>query len=72
MDDIKQIATMGWRTNVGEKLWRRVDPAKAGADELAFTNRKVEEEIRTEIERDAAMLKAFAKLEQRKPAPEDH
>ena len=37
---------------------------------MAFTNRNVEEEIRVEVDRDAAMLKAFSKLEQRKPAAE--
>ena len=42
--------------------------ARAGADELAFTSRKVEEEIRAEVGKVAAMLKAFWKLEQQKPA----
>ena len=71
-DDWKKAANAGkgWRSKINEELWRRIDPSRAGADELAFTNRKVEEEIRVEVDRDAAMLKAFSKLEQRKPAAE--
>ena len=71
-DDWKKPANAGkgWRSKINEELWKRIDPSRAGADELAFTNRKVEEEIRVEVDRDAAMLKAFSKLEQRKPVAE--
>ena len=57
-----------WRSKVNEELWRRIDPARSGVDELNFTNRKLEEEIRSEVDRDAAMLKAFSKLEDRQKA----
>ena len=63
-------AGKGWRSRVNEELWRRADPERSGADEMAFTNRKVEEEIRTEVDRDAAMLKAFSKLESRRTSAE--
>ena len=59
-----------WKSKVNEELWRRVDPGRAGADEASFTNRKLEEEIRSEVDRDAAMLKAFQKLEER--SRQDH
>ena len=61
----------GWKTKVNHELWRRIDPEKGGADETAFTNRRLEEEIRGEVDRDAAMLKAFSKRQERsRPTPE--
>ena len=54
--------------NINEEMWRRVDPARAGVDEQSFSNRAMEEEIRTEVDREAAVLKAFSKLEERRPA----
>ena len=56
------------KSKINEEMWRRVDPSKSGADEEAFQNRALEDEIRTEVDRDAAVLKAFSKLEERKPA----
>ena len=56
-------APKGWKSKVNEELWRRIDPARAGADETSIVNRKLEEEIRGEMDRDAALLKAFSKLE---------
>ena len=61
-------AAKTWKSRVNEELWRRIDPAKGGVDEVNFTNRKLEEEIRAEVDRDAAKLKAFAKLEERQRA----
>ena len=54
-----------WRSKVDDEMWRRIDPARANVDELSFVNRRVEEEIRGEVERDAAILKSFAKLRER-------
>ena len=69
-DDWRKAANAGkqWRSKVDEELWRRLDPAKANIDELSFVNRKVEEEIRAEVERDASILKSFAKLRERQVA----
>jgi hypothetical protein len=57
-----------WTSKVNEEMWRRIDPAKGGVDELSFTNRKLEDEIRGEVDRDANLLKAFAKLQERQKA----
>ena len=46
-------------------LWRRLDPSKLSDDEQVFVNRQVEEEVRTEMDRDASLLKARQKLEER-------
>ena len=62
-----------WRRNdkqknlrkVNEELWKRIDPARSGKEDQIFVNRGVEEEIRGEVDRDAQLLKAFAKLEER-------
>ena len=53
---------------MNEEMWRRVDPSRAGLDELSFVNRAAEDDIRTEVDRDANLLKAFAKLEARQKA----
>ena len=49
------------KTKVDYELWRRIDPSRE-EQEHAFVNRKVETELRSEMERDASMLKARAKL----------
>ena len=46
-------------------MWRRGDPSRAGLEELSFVNRAAEDEIRSEVDRDAQLLKGFSKLEQR-------
>ena len=52
-------------SKVNEELWRRLDPSRSGIEDQIFVNRGVEEEIRGEVDRDASVLKAFAKLEER-------
>ena len=54
-----------WSSKVNEEMWKCIDPSRGGADELSFTNRKLEDEIRSEVDRDANLLKAFAKLQER-------
>ena len=54
-------APKNWRSKVNDELWRRIDPGKAGADDVLFTNR-------AEVDRDANLLKAFSKLEERQKA----
>ena len=49
-------------------MWKRTDPSRGGADELSSTNRKLEDEIRGEVDRDANLLKAFPKLQERAEA----
>lgn len=65
-DDWKKPAkaSKGWMSKVNEELWRRIDPVRAGVDEMNFPNRKLEEEIRAEVDRDAAMLNVFSKFEE--------
>ena len=60
-----QSAPKTWKSRVNEELWKRIGPNRAEMDEKQFTNRKLEEEIRSEVDRDAQLLKAFAKLEER-------
>ena len=49
------------KVKIDYEQWRRIDPAKVDAEHI-FVNRKVEDEIRSEMERDASILKAQAKL----------
>ena len=51
---------------IGERRYGgRIDPARAEADDRQLGNRKLEEEIRADIDRDTQLIKAFAKLEAR-------
>ena len=58
-------AAKGWKTKVDFEAQRRVDPTAADA-EGAFRYRALEDEQRVEIEREANILKAKAKLEERR------
>ena len=58
------------QSRVDEEMWRRIDPARGGVDESQYSNRRLEDEIRSEVDRDASLLKAFAKLEERRPKGE--
>ena len=55
-----------WKGKVDEELWRRTDPAVAGLDDLEFINRPAEDEIRTEMDREASIAKARTKLAETK------
>ena len=55
-------AGKNWTSKVDYEEWRRVDPVRGNKDELMYINKKVEEEIRSEVERDASMLKAKKKF----------
>ena len=75
LDDWKRPgnAPKTWKSKVNEEIWRRLDPSRGNADlpaaeELGFTNRRLEEEVRREVDRDASMIKAFSKLEERRAA----
>ena len=57
----KPSGQKSWTTKVDYEGWRRVDPLYEDREHL-FVNRKVEEEVRQEMDRDAAMLKAKNKL----------
>ncbi len=59
-------AKKDWRSKVDFVLWRRLDPSKLQDDEMTFVNRQVEDEVRTEMDREAALLKARQKLEERR------
>ena len=52
-------------------MWRPVDPSRAGLDEMSFVNRAAEDEIWSEVDRDAGLLQAFTKLESRQKAGAD-
>ena len=57
-----------WKSKVDFILWQRLDPSRLGDDEQTFLNRDVEEEVRVEMDRDAQLLKARSKLEERATA----
>ena len=59
-----------WKTRVDWEAQRRIDPSATDA-EGRFHYRNVEEENRTEMEREAGILKARAKLEERRKGEED-
>ena len=62
-------AAKGWKSKVEWDEARRIDPQLA-RDEDTFRNRELEQETRTEIEREALLLKARNKLnEHQKGAP---
>ena len=50
-----------WKTQVDHEAWRRYDPSYEEKEHL-FINRRVEDEVRSEMDRDAALLKAKSKL----------
>ena len=49
------------KSKVDYETWDRIDPGRKDQDHI-FVNRKVETEVRSEMERDASLLKAKAKL----------
>ena len=51
-------------------MWRRVGPGKGGQDELQYSNRRLEDEIRAEVDRDEQMAKGFGELEERRSKSE--
>ena len=53
-----------WVSKVDWIAARRIDPSLSDAD-LSFKNRELEEEIRKEMDREAGLLKARNKLEER-------
>ena len=53
-----------WTSKVDKEIWRRTDPTIDDTDHY-FVNRKAEDEVRAEMDRDAALLKAKAKLAER-------
>jgi hypothetical protein len=60
----------GWKERIDREMWKRIDPNVEEVDHI-FINRKAENELRSEMDRDAAMLKAKAKLSDRtKDTPE--
>jgi hypothetical protein len=55
-----------WVSKVDNETWKRVDPSREHSDvDFTFINRLAEDEVRTEMDRDAALLKARNKLEER-------
>ena len=52
----------GWKTKVDEESWDRYDPERKERSHHVFVNRKAEDEVRGEMEREANLLKAKNKL----------
>ena len=53
-----------WTSRVDREIWRRIDPQLEDTEHM-FINRRAEDEMRGEMDRDAALLKAKAKLAER-------
>ena len=51
-----------WVSKVDEEIWSRIDPIFAGKEDFTFVNKKVEDEVRTEMSREAEWMKARNKL----------
>ena len=60
----KQANAKIWKSKIDRETWRRTDP-NVDDKEHIFMNRKAEDEMRTEMDREASMLKAKAKLADR-------
>ena len=58
-------AAKNWASKVNYELWRRIDPQFVGIEDSTFVNRPHEDEIRSEVDREAALMKAFNKLQER-------
>ena len=58
-------AKKDWRSKVDFVIWKRLDPSRLHDDEQVFVNRHVEDEVRAEMDRDAQLLRARQKLEER-------
>ena len=63
--DWKKPANGGknWKSKVDYEIWKRIDPMAEDKDHH-FINRRVEDEIRTEMERETQHLKARRKLQE--------
>ena len=53
-----------WKSLVDFESWKRIDPAKDAREEDISIPRKVETEIRAEMDRDATLIKAKSKLQE--------
>ena len=62
--DWKKGGAKVWKSKVDMEMWRRMDP-ELEDQEHVFVNRKAEDEMRGEMDREASMLKAKAKLSER-------
>jgi len=60
--DWKKQSAKNWKTKIDREIWKRWDPHIEDSEHV-FLNRKAENEVRTEMDRDAAMLKARNKLQ---------
>ena len=56
-----------FKSKVDYEMWKRIDPSREDTD-YSFINRKAENELREEMERDANMLKAKSKLKEMQKA----
>jgi hypothetical protein len=64
-EDWKKPATVkgAWNSKVDEDARRRYDPEVNG--EVGYISRQVEDEVRQEMDRDAAIIKARSKIAER-------
>jgi len=63
-EDWKRGSAKGWKSKVDMEMWRRTDPGLNDQEHI-FINRKAEDEMRGEMDRDASLMKAKMKLSER-------
>jgi hypothetical protein len=62
--DWKKGGAKVWKSKVDMEMWRKTDPGLEDQEHI-FVNRKAEDEMRGEMDREASMLKAKLKLSER-------
>ena len=69
VEDWKRSGQKTWKTKVDAEAIKRYDPDKMTAfGEPQYVSRQVEEEVRSEMDRDAQLIKARTKLAQQQAA----
>ena len=63
--DWKHQSSKGWKSKVDKEIWKRIDPSIDDLEHV-FINRKAENEMRLEMDRDVLLMKAKSKLENAK------
>ena len=61
----KMGSAKNWHSKVDFEAWKRIDPGREGRDDHIFINRKAEDEMRGEMDREAQWLKVQQKLTDR-------
>ena len=64
--DWKKTGGKDWKSKVDFESWKRIDPSREGEEEHVFVNRVMEDDMRGEMDREAAIAKARTRLAEAK------